>query len=123
MTLKRRIMSFLIATLVIAGVVAVYYMPQAQQPKQSQPGSKRSAAGSGGAATDAVPVLVVAAKSADVPVYLDGVGTAKALNTVTVRPQVDGKLMKIAFKEGQEVQQGSVIAKIDPTIFQAQYDI
>jgi multidrug efflux system membrane fusion protein len=67
--------------------------------------------------------LAIAARLADVPVYLDGVGTAKALNTVTVRPQVDGKLMKIAFKEGQEVTQGSVIAKIDPTIYQAQYDI
>ena len=122
MTLKRRIMSFLIATLVIAGVVAVYYMPQAQQPKQTQPGSKRGAAGSGGAATDAVPVLVVAAKSADVPVYLDGVGTAKALNTVTVRPQVDGKIINISFVEGQDVAKGFILAKIDPVTYQAAYD-
>jgi multidrug efflux system membrane fusion protein len=70
-----------------------------------------------------VPVLVTTARAADVPVYLDGVGTAKALNTVLVRSQVDGKLMKIDFTEGHEVKEGSVIAKIDPTIYQAQYDI
>ena len=77
----------------------------------------------GGNPNDTVPVLAIAARLADVPVYLDGVGSAKALNTVLVRSQVDGKLMKIAFKEGQEVTQGSVIAKIDPTTYQAQYDI
>ena len=51
---------------------------------------------------------------ADVPVYLDGVGTTKALNTVTVRPQVDGKLISVNFKEGQDVKKGYVLAKIDP---------
>ena len=95
---------------------------QQAQPKQGQqkgPGFRRG----GGNPNDTVPVLAITARLADVPVYLDGVGTAKALNTVTVRPQVDGKLMKIAFKEGQEVTAGSVIAKIDPTTYQAQYDI
>jgi multidrug efflux system membrane fusion protein len=122
MTIKRRITVFLIASLVIAGVVAIYYMPQAQQQKQAQPSSKRAAAASGGAATDAVPVLAVAAKSADVPVYLDGVGTAKALNTVTVRPQVDGKIINISFVEGQDVEKGFILAKIDPVTYQAAYD-
>ena len=56
------------------------------------------------------------------PVYLDGVGTARALNTVTVRAQVDGKLINISFTEGQDVPKGYVLAKIDPTIYQAQYD-
>jgi multidrug efflux system membrane fusion protein len=120
MTLKRRTTVFLIATLVIAGVVAVYYMPQAQQPKQQQPSSRRAAAGA--AATDPVPVLVVPAKAADVPVYLDGVGTAKALNTVTVRPQVDGKIINISFVEGQDVEKGFILAKIDPVTYQAAYD-
>jgi hypothetical protein len=46
----------------------------------------------------------------------------QAFNTVLVRTQVDGKLMKIDFTEGQEVAQGSVVAKIDPTLYQAQYD-
>jgi multidrug efflux system membrane fusion protein len=92
---------------------------QAKQGQQKGPGFRRG----GGNPNDTVPVLASVARLADVPVYLDGVGTAKALNTVTVRPQVDGKLMKVMFSEGQEVTQGSVIAKIDPTIYQAQYDI
>jgi multidrug efflux system membrane fusion protein len=69
-----------------------------------------------------VPVLAAAAIRADIPVYLDGVGTTRALNTVTVRPQVDGKLIKISFKEGQDVERGYVLAEIDPTIYQAQLD-
>ncbi len=68
------------------------------------------------------PVLVAPARLADVPVYLEGVGTSKALNTVTVRSQVDGKIIAIKFKEGQDVQRGDVLALIDPAIYQAQYD-
>jgi multidrug efflux system membrane fusion protein len=119
----------IVACLALLGGAAYWYLGPGQpsQPQTKQagrpggggPGFRRG----GGNVNDSVPVLAIAARLADVPVYLDGVGTAKALNTVTVRPQVDGKLMKIAFKEGQEVTQGSVIAKIDPTIYQAQYDI
>ncbi len=67
-------------------------------------------------------MLVAAAAKADVPVYLDAVGTIKALNTVTVRPQVDGKLLSVGFKEGQDVKKGDVLARIDPTTYQAQLD-
>jgi len=69
-----------------------------------------------------VPVIAAAAKRADVPLYLDAVGTSRALNTVTVRPQVDGKLIQVAFAEGQDVKKGDVLARIDPTTFQAQLD-
>jgi len=55
-----------------------------------------------------------------VPVYLDAVGTIKALNTVTVRPQVDGKLLSVGFTEGDDVKKGDVLAVIDPTTYQAQ---
>ena len=81
MTLKRRITVLLIAGLVIAAVAAVYYMPQRQQTVAAvSKGGRRG----GPAASEPVPVLATAARAADVPVYLDGVGTAKALNTVTV---------------------------------------
>jgi multidrug efflux system membrane fusion protein len=69
-----------------------------------------------------VPVLAAAAKKADVPVYFDGVGSSRALNTVTVRAQVDGKLMSVNFREGQDVDQDFILAEIDATIYQAQYD-
>jgi multidrug efflux system membrane fusion protein len=120
MTLRRRITVFLISALVIGAVVGVYYMPLAQQARQTPGGSRGGQRG--GASTDPVPVLAATAKSADVPVYFDGVGTAKALNTVTVRPQVDGKIIKISFVEGQEVEKGFILAKIDPVTYQAAYD-
>ncbi|KAG9576610.1 hypothetical protein KCV01_g17352, partial [Aureobasidium melanogenum] len=69
-----------------------------------------------------VPVTVVPAVSQDVPVYLTALGTVQARNTVTVKPQVGGQLMKLNFKEGQEVKAGDVIAEIDPRTIQSQYD-
>ena len=119
MTLKRRIAVLLIAGLVIAGVAAIYYMPQWQQTLATSKGGTRRG---GVPATDPVPVLAAAARTADVPVYLDGVGTVKALNTVTVSSQVDGKIIEISFKEGQDVPKGFVLAKIDPTTYQAAFD-
>jgi multidrug efflux system membrane fusion protein len=120
MTIKRRITVFTISAIVVAAVVGVYYMPQAQQARQTQTGFRGGQRG--GASTEPVPVLASTAKAADVPVYFDGVGTAKALNTVTVRPQVDGKIIKISFVEGQDVEKGFIVAKIDPVTYQAAYD-
>jgi len=69
-----------------------------------------------------VPVLAATPRVQDVPVYLDGVGSVRALNTVMVRAQVDGKLIAVNFVEGQDVKKGDVLAEIDPAIYQAQYD-
>jgi multidrug efflux system membrane fusion protein len=55
----------------------------------------------------------------DVAIWLDGLGTVQAFNTVTVRSRVDGELQKLAFTEGQDVKQGDVLAQIDPRPFQA----
>ncbi|MGA2293139.1 efflux RND transporter periplasmic adaptor subunit [Bradyrhizobium sp.] len=70
----------------------------------------------------AVPVLAATPRIQDVPVYLDGVGAVRALNTVTVRSQVDGKLIAVNFIEGQDVRKGDVLGEIDPVIYKAQYD-
>ncbi|HEY0236872.1 MAG TPA: efflux RND transporter periplasmic adaptor subunit [Afipia sp.] len=69
-----------------------------------------------------VPVLAATPRVQDVPVFLDGIGMVRALNNVTVRAQVDGKLLKVNFREGQDVKAGDVLAEIDPVIYQAQYD-
>jgi multidrug efflux system membrane fusion protein len=69
-----------------------------------------------------VPVLAATPRIQDVPVYLDAVGAVRALNTVTVRSQVDGKLIAVNFTEGQDVQKGDVLGEIDPVIYKAQYD-
>lgn len=69
-----------------------------------------------------VPVLIANARVEDVPVYFEGVGSARPLNTVTVRPQVDGRLASINFRDGQDVNRGDVLAQIDPALFKAQLD-
>jgi multidrug efflux system membrane fusion protein len=75
-----------------------------------------------GSPEGAVPVLAAEARIADVPVYLDAVGTVRAFNMVTVHSQVDGTLSSINFREGQDVKTGDVLARIDPTTYQALLD-
>ncbi|MGE5259436.1 MAG: efflux RND transporter periplasmic adaptor subunit [Actinomycetota bacterium] len=69
-----------------------------------------------------VPVTVGAASTADVPIYLDGLGTVQASNTVAIHTQVDGKLQSVNFAEGQKVNAGDVLAIVDPRPFQAALD-
>ena len=71
----------------------------------------------------AIPVQAANAGRQDVPVYLLGLGTVQAFNTVTVTARVDGQLDKIGFVEGQEVKKGDVIAQIDPRPYKAQLDM
>ncbi|HEY0292833.1 MAG TPA: efflux RND transporter periplasmic adaptor subunit [Hansschlegelia sp.] len=87
----------------------------------SQQHSRRSGR-RGGFSDQPTPVVATDAKRQDVPVFLDGVGTFQAPNTVTVRAQVDGTLVEVAFREGQDVKAGDVLARIDPSTYQAQYD-
>lgn len=61
-------------------------------------------------------------RRADVPIYLEGIGVVRALNTVTVRARVEGEIDKIAFREGQDVNAGDLLAEIDPRPFRAQLD-
>ena len=58
----------------------------------------------------------------DVPIYLDGLGTVQAFNTVTVRSRVDGQLKKLSFKEGEDVRAGELLAQIDPDPFRTQVE-
>jgi len=70
------------------------------------------------------PILVSVSpvKRADFPIVLESLGQVQAYNTVTVRARVDGQVVKIAFKEGQNVNEGDLLAEIDPRPFQAALD-
>ena len=67
-----------------------------------------------------MPVLAEAVATRDVPVYLRGLGSVSAFNTVTVKARVDGQITKINFREGQEVKQGDLLVEIDPRPYEVQ---
>ena len=77
----------------------------------------QAAAASSAAEARPIPVVVASVAQRDVPVFLDGLGNAVPLITVTVRPQVDGPLTAVLFQEGQQVKKGDVLARIDPRPF------
>ncbi len=85
------------------------------------PGGGRRGGGPGGPGGP-VPVLAGTVEKRDVSIFLDGIGTVQAFNTVTVRARVDGQLEKVAFTEGQDVRAGEVLAQIDARPYQAQLD-
>jgi multidrug efflux system membrane fusion protein len=69
-----------------------------------------------------VPVLTASVTRRDAPVTIDAVGAVQSLANVVVRPQVEGRLMEIRFRDGQDVAKGDVLAIIDPRTYQATYD-
>jgi membrane fusion protein, multidrug efflux system len=78
----------------------------------------RSESGRGAAGENRpIPVITVVATRRNVPVFLDGLGTVAANKTVTVRSRVDGQLQTVAFREGQTVRRGTLLAEIDPRAF------
>jgi membrane fusion protein, multidrug efflux system len=73
-------------------------------------------------AAPAVRVSIAPVEKSDFPVYLTGLGTVQGFNTVLVRTRVDGQIDKVAFKEGQMVNQGDLLVEIDPRPYQAALD-
>jgi multidrug efflux system membrane fusion protein len=108
---RRRTVSIAITLLILGGLGYIGWTSLQQKQAASRVRPDAS-----------VPVLAATPKIQDVPVYLDGVGSVKALNNVTVRAQVDGKLIKVNFKEGQDVKAGDVLGEIDPVLYKALYD-
>jgi membrane fusion protein, multidrug efflux system len=96
------------AVLAAAAIVGMSRQPAAARARSAAPA--------------AVPVAVATAARADVPVRLSALGSVAAFNTVTVRPRVDGQLMRVAFREGQFVTRGDLLAEIDPRPFQVQLE-
>ena len=66
-----------------------------------------------------VPVTAGTVAAQDVPVFLNGIGTVQAYNMVAIKSRVDGQIVKVDFKEGQDVKEGEPLLQIDPRPFQA----
>jgi multidrug efflux system membrane fusion protein len=86
--------------------------------------SKQKGGGAGkggrGGAQMTIPVAVAKAEVRDLPILLNGLGSVDAFNTVAVKSRIDGQLIKVNVKEGQEVKQGELLAEIDPRPYEVQ---
>jgi membrane fusion protein, multidrug efflux system len=113
---KSRTISWIV--LIAAVAAAGYYGWQRFQ------GADKAAAAANAqkSARNAVRVTIAPVEKSDFPVYLTGLGTVQGFNTVLVRTRVDGQIDKIAFKEGQLVNQGDLLVEIDPRPYQAALD-
>jgi membrane fusion protein, multidrug efflux system len=107
----RRILLYCAVVIGVGGTGA-WYLRQGPEPVRAARSS----------APPTVPVTVATAIKRDLPIYLTGLGNVQASFTVGIRSQVDGKLEKVLFTEGQHVKQGDVLAKIDPRLYQAALD-
>ncbi len=108
---RRRLLLILVLVAVLAGIAWIVFKPA--KPAAGARGPR----GPGGPAAMmnmAIPVKVEAARSQDIEIVLRALGTVTAYNTVVVRSQVSGELVKVAFTEGQTVQAGELLAQVDP---------
>jgi membrane fusion protein, multidrug efflux system len=106
--------------IVIAAVVAVGFYGWHRFHSEEQAAAASNAKKAAG--RSAVRVTTAPVEKSDFPVYLTGLGTVQGFNTVLVRTRVDGQIDKIAFKEGQAVNQGDLLVEIDPRPYQATLD-
>ena len=89
---------------------------------RSKAAAAAAASASAAAANRQIPVLTSTVAQRDVPVWLEGLGNVSAFYTVTVKTLVDGRIDRVAFKEGQHVKKGDVLVQIDPRPFQIQLE-
>ena len=119
--MKNKALWITIGVLVAAGVLAIFLFYGKQEKQTPTPTPPMGRGGKDGA-TRPVPVAVAIARTGDIDVVINALGTVTARNTVTVKPRVDGQIVRVAFREGQTVKIGDLLAEIDPRSFQSQLD-
>ncbi len=115
---KHRSLWWLWLLLLLAAGYGIYRWYQNTHQKSEAAATQQSAR----AANRPVPVVAATIRRGDIPIYLRGLGSVTAFNTVTVKTRVDGQLIQVAFKEGQFVNKGDFLAQIDPRPFQVVLD-
>jgi membrane fusion protein, multidrug efflux system len=110
----------IIRVLLIVAVAAAGYYGWDRYQSGQQAATKAASAQK--SARNPIRVSTAPVQKADFPVYLTGLGTVQGFNTVLVRTRVDGQIDKVAFKEGQMVNQGDLLVEIDPRPYQATLD-
>jgi len=106
-----------VGILLVSGlaILLLYGTQKKPSPSVGRNGNKENA-------NRLIPVVVATARSGTIDVIINALGTVTALNTVTVKPRVDGQLIGVVFREGQFVNKGDLLAEIDPRPFQTQLD-
>jgi multidrug efflux system membrane fusion protein len=104
-----------IGVLLLGGSLAAYYSSAGSLPFMTKSAAPRPPA-------VRVPVSAAEVQRTDVPVYLNGIGTVQAFNSVVVKSRVDGQIVKINFSEGKDVHAGDVLVEIDPRPFEATFE-
>ncbi|MDB5925273.1 MAG: multidrug transporter subunit MdtA [Betaproteobacteria bacterium] len=120
---QRRIWIIVLLLACVGAGIAYYYHTRDSgvAATEGTSAAKGKGKGKGGAgAGQPVPIVAAPTRTADVSVYLSGLGSVTPLATVTVRSRVDGQLMRVLFREGQLVKAGELLAEIDPRPFQVQ---
>ncbi len=98
-----------VAVFVLAAIVVIWRLGLGTQ---APPAAAQTSA-------PAIPVTVGTVAAQDVPVFLQGIGTVQAYNMVAIKSRVDGQIVKIDFREGQDVRAGDPLLQIDPRPYQA----
>jgi membrane fusion protein, multidrug efflux system len=106
----------------IATVAALAIFAAAGLSRVFEPSAPAVAADAPPAAGPGIPVTAGTVASADVPVFLQAIGSVQAFNMVTIKSRVDGQLVRVDFTEGQEVKAGEPLVQIDPRAYQAQLE-
>jgi multidrug efflux system membrane fusion protein len=106
--MKKNLAALVVCVVIAAGAASTWYVRNAQPPHPPP------------AAAPIIPAVAQKVQTADAPIIMEGIGTVEPYNVVDVHAQVTGTIDKIGFVEGQTVTPGSLIAQLDPRLFQAQ---